>query len=259
MIFIDQIGNRISIETVPHKIVSLVPSQTELLHYFGLEQSVIGITKFCIHPQIWFKNKTRIGGTKNLNIEKIKELNPDIIIGNKEENVKEQIEELQKYFPVWMSDISSLDDSYKMILSLGEIFDKKEISYSLVKSIKYNFLELTNTIANHNSVLYLIWNKPIITVGSNTFIDSILSTLNLKNIITDVRYPEITLDYLQKLNPDFIFLSSEPFPFSSKHIQVFQRLLPQSKVFLVDGEMFSWYGSKLLETPNYLSSLLKKL
>src|SRR5688500_11346244 len=99
---IDQLGRNITLKGEPSRIISLVPSQTELLFDLGLGEHVVGITKFCVHPKEWFRSKTRVGGTKKLDIEKIRSLNPDLIIGNKEENEKEQIEELIKEFPVWM-------------------------------------------------------------------------------------------------------------------------------------------------------------
>src|ERR1035438_9640363 len=106
----DQMGRRLELHSRPKRIISLVPSQTELLYDLGLRDEVVGITKFCIHPKAWMKTKTIVGGTKKLNIDKIIALNPDLIIGNKEENEKLQVEELMRNFPVWMSDISSLEE-----------------------------------------------------------------------------------------------------------------------------------------------------
>src|SRR5438045_6010203 len=106
------------------KIISLIPSQTELLSYLGLEKEVIGITKFCVHPKEWFTIKTRVGGTKNLNIDLIKNLQPDLIIANKEENVKEQIEELAIDFNIWVTDVNTLKDALGMIKDVGELTNK---------------------------------------------------------------------------------------------------------------------------------------
>jgi ABC-type Fe3+-hydroxamate transport system substrate-binding protein len=119
VVYIDQMGRKVELPDVPKRIISIVPSQTELLVDLGLAEELIGITKFCIHPKEIFRTKTRIGGTKMLNIEKIKKLKPDLIIGNKEENQQEQVEELMKHFPVWMSDISNLEESLDMIVKIG--------------------------------------------------------------------------------------------------------------------------------------------
>ena len=139
--FTDMTGNQLTIG-VPKRIVSLVPSQTELLYDLGLNEEVVGITKFCVHPDRWFKTKTRIGGTKQLQIEKIKELKPDLIIASKEENVKEQIEELAKDFPVWISDVNNLEDALKMIGSIGELLQKQIQAQNLVNQIKLGFSQL---------------------------------------------------------------------------------------------------------------------
>ena len=110
--FIDQTGQIVFIKDGPQRIISLVPSQTELLADLGLDQEVIGITKFCVHPNHWLKTKTRVGGTKQLDIELIRSLKPDLIIGNKEENVREQVEELRTEFPTWISDVNSPETAF---------------------------------------------------------------------------------------------------------------------------------------------------
>ncbi len=114
-IFTDQTGREVSIPSHPQRIISLVPSQTELLFDLGLEEQVAGITKFCVHPEKWFRSKTRIGGTKNIKSALIHQLQPDLIIANKEENVKEQVEELAAHYPVWVSDIHDLQSALDMI------------------------------------------------------------------------------------------------------------------------------------------------
>lgn len=125
MIFKDQLGQHIELTQIPKRIISLVPSQSELLWDLGLRDELIGITKFCIRPNEMFKFKDRVGGTKTLDIQKIRSLKPDLIIGNKEENEYGQIKELQNEFPIWMSDIYNLKDAYKMISDIGELVHKK--------------------------------------------------------------------------------------------------------------------------------------
>src|SRR5687768_127683 len=122
MLYTDQAGRRVNIPSPPQRIVSLVPSQTELLYHLGAD--VAGITKFCIHPEEWFRSKTRVGGTKQLKPDIIASLRPDLIIANKEENEKEQVEALAKEYPVWVSDIHTLNDALDMITSLGDILAK---------------------------------------------------------------------------------------------------------------------------------------
>lgn len=243
----------------PQKIISLVPSQTELLYHLGLEQQVIGITKFCVHPHDWFKNKTRVGGTKNLNISRIQNLQPDLIIANKEENVKEQVEELTKDFNVWITDVNNMEDALAMIKDIGELTYKIRHAETLIGEIKYKFSEL-ETKNYKLPTCYLIWQNPYMTVGGDTFINDMMKHCGLKNIFENKnRYPEINIDQLSTHNCQLILLSSEPYPFKQKHVDELQQLLPGKKIVLVDGEMFSWYGNRLLQAPGYFKSLLKSL
>ena len=257
MHFKDQLNLTILLDSKPKRIVSLVPSQTEFLFDIGLEKEVVGITKFCIYPSHWLKTKTIIGGTKNVDVEKVRSLKPDLIIGNKEENTKENIEELREIAPVWMSDIFDLEDALEMMSSIGEIVGQQEETQELVDNIKGQF----DSFKPDNlklSVLYLIWRKPYIGVANDTFIDDMLKRCGFKNILADqTRYP--VLENLSELNPDVLFLSSEPYPFKEKHIQELHEIFPNAKIKLVDGEMFSWYGSRLSESVDYFKWLCTEI
>jgi ABC-type Fe3+-hydroxamate transport system substrate-binding protein len=244
---------------IPQRIVSLVPSQTELLHYLGLEIETIGITKFCVHPKEWFKTKTRVGGTKNVNIQTIKKLQPDLIIANKEENVKEQIEELAKDFTVLVTDVNTIADGLQMINDIGKITGKEKVSADLVTKIKN---ECSKIILPSKKIpaAYLIWKDPYMTIGGDTFINDVLCKCGLQNIFqTKQRYPDVTVSQLQTANCQLLLLSSEPYPFKQKHIDELQQQLPNTKIILVDGEMFSWYGSRMLLMPDYINAIRLQL
>lgn len=242
----------------PQKIISLVPSQTELLSYFDLDKEVIGITKFCVHPNEWFTTKTRIGGTKSLNIDLIKKLEPDLIIANKEENVKEQIEELANEFNVWVTDVNSLEDAYQMIKDVGTLTYKTNEANTLVTLIKTNFSQLPTNNAQLKTC-YIIWRNPYMTIGGDTFINDMMRHCGLQNIFeNETRYPQITLEKLSTDNCQLILLSSEPYPFKQKHIDELQQQFFGKKIVLADGEMFSWYGSRLLKVPSYFKKLRKE-
>lgn len=252
--FSDQMGFRIAVPYPPKRIVSLVPSQTELLSFFGLNDAVVGITKFCIHPHEWRFMKTVVGGTKKFHFDIIAKLNPDLIIGNKEENYQEGIEKLRQDFPVWMSDIVTLRDAFSMIESLALITGKKSRGDECISRIN----EKLNGVRRYQgqSVLYLIWKDPWMAAGRNTFIDSILDTLGLKNVLeSKYRYPALSMDEIRRLKPRYIFLSSEPYPFGPGHAEEIRRLNPASKILSVDGEMFSWYGSRLIKAFDYFNTL----
>ncbi len=258
MIYRDQIGKAIEVSN-PKRIISLVPSQTELLFDLGLEQEVVGITKFCIHPNEWFRNKTRVGGTKTVNIEAVRQLKPDLIIANKEENVKEQIEALQAIAPVWTSDINNLDQALQMIESVGQITHTNQRTTVLSKTIMEGFSQLS-TINHPLSTIYLIWREPYMTVGGDTFISDMMNRCSFQNVFAHRnRYPEVSIEVIREANCELLFLSSEPYPFKEKHIAELQEQLPDTKVMLVDGEMFSWYGSRLQHAPAYFKDLLRNI
>lgn len=256
MQYTDQTGYTIQLKTIPKRIVSLVPSQSELLWDLGLKNELVGITKFCIHPKEMFERIERIGGTKQLNLEKIRSLKPDLIIGNKEENDKTQIEELRKEFNVWMSDIYTIDDALRMIESIGELSGKKSEAAILSDQTQKKFSLVNNTHLKNKKVVYLMWHNPLMVAASNTFIHSIINSSGMINVFAEKeRYPVTDVQEIKSLNPDLVLLSTEPFPFSDKHINEFEDLFGKGRVKMVDGEMFSWYGSRLLRVPAYLNSL----
>lgn len=248
-LFTDQMNRTIEIPEQPKRIISLVPSQTELLVDLGLEDRLLGLTKFCVHPKGLNKQKTIIGGTKNFHFDKIDSLKPDLIIGNMEENYKEGIDQLSGKYPVWMSDIYTLEDAFQMMLGIGQVTGTLEKAKVLVQKIRS---DLDFVPKRKATAVYLIWNDPLMAVGKNTFIEEMLLRAGFANLMEKDRYPEISTTELKALAPEYLLLSSEPYPFKQKHIDGFASLLPQSKILLVDGEMFSWYGSRLLFFKSYL-------
>ena len=262
----DQLKRSVEISIFPKRIISVVPSQTELLYDLGLDYEVIGITKFCVHPEIWFKNKTRVGGTKQLNLDKIRSLQPDLIIANREENVQEQINELANDFPVWISDINDLNDALSMITSIGTITGKEEKAKVIHNQIEEKFGILKAAIQEKNQAVYLIWKDPFMTAGGDTFINEMMEHARFSNLFKNQRrYPVITPDDILFGNGEnnkangLVILSSEPYPFGTKHIHELQQQMPGYRFLLVDGEMFSWYGSRLEKAPAYFLELQKQI
>lgn len=241
------------------RIVSVVPSQTELLYHLGLDQETIGITKFCVHPGTWFRTKIRVGGTKSVDIQKIIDLQPDCVIANREENVQQQIEELARHFPVWVTDVKDLETALGMIKGMGELTGKTEAAATLVKDIKAGFDSLPVPIPPVRAA-YLIWKDPYMTIGSDTFIHNMMQKAGFDNVFARrQRYPEITITDIRNSGCKLLLLSSEPFPFKQKHIDELQEELPGVSIRLVDGEMFSWYGSRLLYAPAYFKKLVHEI
>lgn len=255
----DQLGRKIFLSSRPERIVSLVPSQTELIIDLGLSRELVGITKFCVHPKELRSLKKIVGGTKEVHYDKIADLKPDIILCNKEENTREMVLELDKIAPVHISDISDLEDSYALIEAYGRIFNKTSLAQTIIQSIEKKTESLRETAQQRSllKVVYLIWNRPLMAAGKNTFIDKMLELNNLENMVKEARYPEVSLEFIERTDPDLVLLSSEPFPFQEKHKEIFSHI--NAKLELVDGEMFSWYGSRLVKAMDYFKEFQERL
>ncbi len=257
--YTDQLDRKIHIPDSPRRIISLVPSQTELLIELGLKDRMVGVTKFCVHPDQIRKEKTIVGGTKKVNYKKIRKLNPDIILCNKEENTKEIVEALGKEYVVHVSDIFSIKDALSMIRQYGQIFKKESIANELILTIESehtSFLEFMVKIPK-KKVAYFIWKNPWIAVGNTTFIDHLLQINNFENVFGYLnRYPEVSKEDIESFTEqDLILLSSEPYPFSEQHISEIKKINSKVKIMLVDGEYFSWYGSRMASAFSYFKTL----
>lgn len=256
--FTDQLNRTICLSKRPRRIISLVPSQTELLYTLGLEESVVGITKFCVHPETWYHNKTRIGGTKAIDPARIDALRPDLIIANKEENERPQIEALASRYPVWISDVKTLSDALDMIRAIGRITDAFPKASALADDIAREFAALPPTPLP--PAAYFIWRRPWMAAGGDTFIHDMLHHAGFTNAFANSdRYPIIHLTDLAGPSRPIILLSSEPYPFRQRHADEVREILPDAQIHLVDGEFFSWYGSRLLHAPAYFRQLRQQL
>lgn len=255
----DMMGREMILHAPPTRIVSLVPSQTELLYDLGLNEEVIGITKFCVHPESWFRSKERIGGTKQLHIDRIAALKPDLILANKEENEKSDIESLAQIAPVWISDIAGLSDALRMIRGVAQICNKSSRGADIALEIEREFATL-ELQANSKRVAYAIWKDPWMWAAGDTFISDMIARMGWQNLLSEKsRYPALDLPAMAAFNPEIILLSSEPYPFGEKHMPAVKAAFPDAKILLVDGEMFSWYGSRLLQSPAYFKKLIDSI
>lgn len=260
MNFTDQLGRPLSLEKTPERILCLVPSLSELLVDLGLENKLVGVTKFCVHPENLLKEKTVVGGTKSVHFDKILTLKPDIILCNKEENTQELVEKCEEIAPVHVSDIKDLDDVYALVLQYGNLFQVMQKATLLVESIQQKAATFRGSVKNTSpqKVAYLIWKKPYMAAGKDTFINFFLEMNGFQNVFVNIesRYPEVELQELAKA--EIILLSSEPFPFKQKHIDEISAYT-NAKIILVDGEYFSWYGSRLLGAFDYFGELQKQI
>lgn len=254
----DQLNRTIHFTNTPKRIISLVPSQTELLVDLGLENNIIGITKFCVHPKHLKKTKTIVGGTKTIHIDKIKALQPDIILCNKEENTQEMIVELEQIAPVHISDIYTIDNCLELIEMYGKLFSKEIEAEKLIDNISKKLEDFKTFVSNKKrlKIAYFIWKSPWMVAAKQTFIDEILHLNNFENYYEKYeRYPEIKLNSNELEAADVVFLSSEPFPFKQEHVEEIRKFFPKATILVVDGEMFSWYGTRLLKAFDYFKTL----
>jgi ABC-type Fe3+-hydroxamate transport system substrate-binding protein len=249
------------------RIVSLVPSLTELLYDLGLADEVVGITKFCVHPSSWFSSKRRVGGTKNVHVALVHGLRPDLILASKEENVREQVEALAAFARVHVTDVASLAGALQMIREVGELTGRAPQAGALVEEIASAFADLEvpaggsaggsarGEVAGHAAPIpaaYFIWRDPWMVAGGDTFISDMMAHAGFANVYRHLeRYPAIGPAEVNGL----ALLSSEPYPFKEKHAAE----LPHARAVLVDGEMFSWYGSRLRHAPAYFRALRNSL
>jgi len=251
---IDALGRAVRVSAAPQRVVSLVPSQTELLADLGLDAEVVGITKFCVHPPHWRQEKTTVGGTKTVDIAAIAALSPDLVLVNKEENSRQTVDALAAIAPIYVTDVHDLPGALAMIRAVGQLVDRHAQAEALSADIEQAFADLP--VFSMERVAYLIWRGPYMAAGGGTFIDDMLRRAGFRNVFGDqARYPEITVDALRAAHLDRLLLSSEPFPFGPKHIAEFETVLPGVRVELIDGELLSWYGSRIRRTPAYLQRL----
>ncbi|MBA6152978.1 ABC transporter substrate-binding protein [Gelidibacter maritimus] len=254
----DQLNRHIKVDKTPERVISLVPSQTELLVDLGLESSIVGITKFCVHPAHLKENKTIVGGTKQVHLDRIKDLKPDIILCNKEENTKQMIQELESIATVHISDIYTIEDTLELIEMYGALFSKEDAAIKISQEISKKKFEFEGFIANKpkKTAAYFIWKDPWMVAAKDNFIDELLQLNGLENYYGHLsRYPEVLLDASLTENAELVLLSSEPFPFKEKHIQDIRPFFPKATIHVVDGELFSWYGSRLLKAFDYFKTL----
>lgn len=248
----DDLGAPILLTSKPQRIISLVPSLTETLVDAGLKNQLTGITKFCVHPNGLPKEIKIIGGTKNPRINDILNLKPDLVFANKEENRAEDINELKKFTQVYVTDIKNNQDILDFFHMLNVVFNTDACFELLQKLQNIPIYPQRKKIPT----CYLIWKDPWMTIGKDTFIHSMMEKYGFQNICSDSdRYPIISFKQIKAHQTKIVMMSSEPYPFKEKEKEELLKLLPGMSVIMVDGEMFSWYGSRLLLADTYLNNL----
>lgn len=251
----DRVGRTITYNYPPKRIVSLCPGITDTLFSLNLKEELVGRTRFCIYPKEEVKEIPAVAGTKDIKIDKIHDVKPDLIIVEKEENTEAIVTELQEHYPVYVAEVQSIEEAHRMIVDMGELTDRKEEAKQLSTAIRDRFSALPSMEGKRAA--YIIWKKPYMAVGRDTYIQSVLHEIGLINpfIQKEGRYPVITEEDFAAAKLDYVLLATEPYPFKEKHFEEFKRMMPETKPLLIDGEMF-WYGPRMLEAPLYLQQFV---
>jgi ABC-type Fe3+-hydroxamate transport system substrate-binding protein len=236
------------------RIVSLVPSITELLADLGLDDQVVGLTRFCELPEGWKRRKPIVGGTKNVDVERVRALRPDLVIANREENVREEVEALSAFTAVHVTEVSTVGQGLAMIREVGRLVGRGDAADALAAEIEAGFDRIESRELLPTA--YLIWRNPYMSVGGDTFISDVMARGGFANVFGhEGRYPEVTPAGLTEAGAEVILLSSEPYPFKESHAGELRGAVSRPPVELVDGRLFSWYGSRMLHMPAYLRAL----
>lgn len=251
----DHLGREVPLERTPRRIVSLCPSQTELVFDLGAGDRVVGVTKFCVHPDRAKESAAVVGGTKNPKIEQILRLEPDLVLAQKEENTEAVVTALAQRVPVFVTDVVDIPTALRMISDVAGLVGEEQAGAQLLDEIRLALDRAAHRVSLR--ALYLIWNEPLMAAGSRTFVDAVLRLGGYENVVTEARYPEI--DPASLPAPDVVMLSSEPYPFREKHAAALRVHFPDARFEFVDGEMFSWYGSRMRHLGRYLSELRARL
>lgn len=263
MRYTDSLHRTIDLPHTPQRIISLVPSLTELLHDMGLERQIVGITKYCVHPIHYIVTKSVVGGTKKVDFQIIKDLHSDFILCSKEENTEKMVLELEKTAPVYVSDVNSMDAALDLIKKLGLMLNRRTQAEHIVDKIIFRFKAFQNVIKDVPiiKVAYFIWAKPWMVAGNKTFINDMLKICRFENVYAfQDRYPEISIEKLPlREKRDVLFFSSEPYDFSDD--EVYEVLQKNRKILTVyvDGQYFSWYGSRLIKAFEHFTQIHEKI
>jgi ABC-type Fe3+-hydroxamate transport system substrate-binding protein len=228
------------------RIVCLVPSITELLCDLGLSEQLVGRTGFCIHPWETVKSIPKVGGTKDLKFDRIRELEPTHVIVNVDENRKEDADALAEFIPnVVVTHPLEPRDNLALYRQMGETFGVEDEAEKLCGEFEAAYELATENRGAEQSVLYLIWRDPWMTIAPATYISQTLSLFGWETVPrqTEERYLRIDIG---ACDVDRVLLSSEPFHFKEHHVREVEGLVPGATVSLIDGEMTSWYGSRAI-------------
>jgi ABC-type Fe3+-hydroxamate transport system substrate-binding protein len=235
----DGVGRAVRLDAPPRRIVSLVPSTTETLFDLGLGERVVGRTRYCVHPADGVEALPTVGGTKNVDLDALQALEPDLVLGNQEENLPEIWPGLEAAAPLYVAYPRSVDDAREDLLRMAHLVGADGRGAALAARIDAGRAALR---PEPFRFACLIWKTPWMAAGDDTYLSALLGEWGGVNVV-EGRYPEVTLEQLQARAPDVVLLPSEPFPFAERHLPDLGELAPRAR--LLDGQLLTWHGSRL--------------
>ena len=250
------------------RLVSLVPSWTETLYSWGFDAEVVGVTRYCVHPKELVARAEKVGGTKDPDIARIVELKPDLVIAEKEENRKDDVETLRDAgVEVFVSDVRSVTDSLRDIRALGEAVDKAEAAATLVARIQASAAEVERERAGAGAIpVYVpVWRRPWMTLTRDTYAHAVLEQAGAENVFghDDGRYPERSPEEAIEAGARAVLLPTEPYPFHEKQEAALAELdeagFPRERVRIVDGEALTWYGAREVDGLRVVAKSVREL
>lgn len=249
------------------RIVSLIPSTTELLCRLGLADALVGVTAFCVEPRELFRTRPHVGGQKTPDLERIRALAPDLVIANIEENAREHVDALRAWgVPVWVTYPRSVVDTIRMVRELGALTGVEAAAARLADELEGLRAAAAAREAGRPAipVFYPIWRGPWMTVSRDTYVHDVLGACGGRSVFADHarRYPVVTLEEAAARRPEVILLPDEPFRFRRAHLADFAAwtdvpAVRDGRIHLVDGKLCAWHGPRLAEALRVLPGLIR--
>jgi len=251
----DATGRELALGRAPRRIVSLIPSVTETLFALGLDEAIVGVTVYCVEPRAGVARKTKVGGEKNPKLELIRELTPDLVIANVEENLKTHVDQLREWgIPVWVTYPRTVAEGIGMVRELGELTATRTRAAAIADELEALLAagQARTAARPPVPVFYPIWRAPYMTINADTYVHDMLAVCGGRNVFgaRPERYPTISLEEVRAARPDVIVLPDEPFRFRAIHIQDFAPYtdipaVARGRIHLMDGKLFCWYGPRI--------------
>jgi ABC-type Fe3+-hydroxamate transport system substrate-binding protein len=245
-----------------NRIVSLVPSLTEALFAFGAGEKVVGRTRYCLWPPRAVGKVPTVGGTKKVDVRRVLELEPDLIVAVREENSRENVERLEEAgVPVFVGAPESVEGAIALLRELAERVGAPR-SEAVLGPIGRVYGRLRKDAGGTRQVFVPIWKNPYMSVGSDTYVHDVLRTCGGENVFGgSTRYPVVTPEEVEAAQPEVVLLPDEPYPFSAEDLEEFYELdIPAAhsdRIHLVDGKLLTWYGPRMASSLTQLSALLR--